>query len=102
MAATDNAPQNVGLVPRRRATPPASGVVMIDGVGHIASAYPAWSRTAAIIQNIDPAMKISGWLGAEAWRHQIWTIGDLVDAALNGAVTDEPRGRKGGGFRVME
>jgi IS1 family transposase len=32
----------------------------------------------------------------------IWTIGELVDAALNGTVTEEPRGRKIGPFRVIE
>ena len=32
----------------------------------------------------------------------VWTISELVDAALNGVVTEEPKGRKVGRFTVID
>jgi hypothetical protein len=32
----------------------------------------------------------------------VWTISELVEAALHGVVTDEPKGRKVGRFTVID
>jgi len=32
----------------------------------------------------------------------VWTVRELVEAALNGVVTDQPQGRKVGPFRVID
>jgi hypothetical protein len=45
--------------------------------------------------NVTPAMQ----LGV---TDHIWTVRELVEAALNGVVTDQPQGRKVGAFRVID
>ena len=44
---------------------------------------------------VTPAMQIGV-------ADHVWTISELVEAALNGVVTEEPKGRKVGRFTVID